>query len=182
NGLVKMDTLGLETLDVIKRTYSIIKEAGKDLPQMPFDYDQYDKKTYDLISRGDTFCVFQLTGVAGAVCKMLQPQSIDDIALVTALIRPAAKENIDDFMKVRSGEKKLELIHPNLERALKGTYGFGLYEECLMFIAADVAGWDMHTADSLRKMTKDKGKYPEKVEELRVLFIDDAQKNKGVSK
>lgn len=182
NGLVKMDTLGLETLDIIKRTYSLIKEVGKTPPPLPFDYDQYDQKTYDLISEGDTFCVFQLTGVAAPVCKMLKPKSVEDIALVTALIRPAAKAIINDFMKVRSGEKELELMHPTLERALKPTYGFGLYEECLMFIAADVAGWDLHKADGLRKMTKSKGKYPEKVAKLREEFIEDAQKNKNVEK
>lgn len=180
NGLVKMDTLGLETLDIIKRTYEIIREVGKTPPAEPFDYDQYDEKTYNLISEGDTFCVFQLTGVAAPVCKMLQPKSVEDIALVTALIRPAAKAIINDFMKVRSGEKELELMHPTLERALKSTYGFGLYEECLMFIAADVAGWDLHKADGLRKMTKNKGKYPEKVAALRASFIEDAQVNKGV--
>ena len=164
NGLVKMDTLGLETLDIIKRTYSIIKEVGKTPPSLPFDYDQYDKKTYDLISRGDVSCVFQLAGVAGPVCKMLEPKSVSDIALVTALIRPAAKAIINDFMKVRNGEEQLKLMHPTLKRALESTYGFALYEESLMFMAADVAGWDLHKADDLRRMTKAKGKYPEKVE------------------
>ncbi len=181
NGLVKMDTLGLETLDIIKRTYSLISGSGKTPPPLPFDYDQYDKKTYDLISEGDVGCVFQLAGVAGPVCKTVKPQSVEDIALVTAIIRPSAKEFMNDFLKVRSGEKAFELIHPALERALKSTYGFGLYEECLMFVAADIAGWDLHKADDLRKMTKDKGKYPEKVEAIKEAFISDAQKNKGIS-
>src|SRR5690606_17580026 len=56
-----------------------------------------------------------------------------------------------------------------------------LYEESLMFMAADVAGWDLHKADDLRKMTKDKGKYPEKVEILRAAFIEDAPKANDIS-
>lgn len=175
NGLVKMDILGLTTLDIISDTYRVIKEVGKPLPPNPPDFEVYDKETYDLISRGDTFCVFQLTGVAAPVCKMLKPKSVKEIALITALIRPAAKAIIEDFMKVRSGQQELKLIHPSLERALSGTYGFGLYEECLMYIASDVAGWDLHKADGLRKMTKAKGKHPKKVKALRKEFIQDAQ-------
>lgn len=182
NGLVKMDVLGLTTLDIIEDTYRIIDLVGKPLPPKMPNFEEYDEKAYDLISRGDTFCIFQLTGVAAPVCKMLQPKSIYDLALITALIRPAAKDIIPEFMEVRSGKKKLALMHPTLERALKGTYGFGLFEECLMYIAADVAGWDLHKADDLRKMTKGKGKYPEKVKKLRKDFIQDAQDNKGLAK
>src|SRR5690606_32094621 len=95
---------------------------------------------------------------------------------------PAAKEIIPEFMKVRNGQKELELIHPSLDRALRPTNGFGLLEESLMFIAADVAGWNFHEADGLRKMTKDKGKHPEKVEALRASFIADAEKNNNINK
>lgn len=181
NGLVKMDFLGLSTLDIIENTYKIIKNVGKPLPPKPIDFYEYDKKTYDLISSGDTFGVFQLTGVAAPVCRMVQPKNIEDISLVTALIRPAAKDIIKDFMEVRSGNKEMELLHPNLKRALGLTCGFGLFEECLMYIASDIAGWNLHKADDLRKMTKNKGKYPEKVEELKNSFINDAPKNKNVS-
>lgn len=182
NGLIKIDTLGLKTLDIIDNTIRIIKNVGKTPPPEPFDYEVEDKETYDLISRGDTFGVFQLTGVAAPVCRILKPKSIYDIALISSLIRPAAKEIIPEFMKVRNGEKELELIHPSLDRALRPTNGFGLFEESLMFIAADVAGWNFHEADGLRKMTKDKGKHPEKVEALRASFIADAEKNNNINK
>lgn len=182
NGLIKIDTLGLKTLDIIDNTIRIIKSVGKTPPPEPFDYEVEDKETYDLISRGDTFGVFQLTGVAAPVCRILKPKNIYDIALISSLIRPAAKEIIPEFMKVRNGEKELELIHPSLDRALRPTNGFGLFEESLMFIAADVAGWNFHEADGLRKMTKDKGKHPEKVEALRASFIADAEKNNNINK
>lgn len=181
NGLVKMDTLGLETLDIIQDTGRIITECGKTPPPEPFDYEQEDEKTYDLISAGNTFCVFQLGGMATSLCRAVKPKTIEDISLVNALVRPSAKTIVNDLIKVRNGETQMELMHPILYRAFAGTYGFGLYEECLMYLAQDVAGWDLHSADRLRKMTKEKGKNPKKVAGWRTEFIEDAQKNKKLS-
>ncbi len=180
NGLIKIDTLRVETLDIIATTKRIIKEIGQPLPPDPFDYDAYDEKTYQLIADGNTFCVFQLGGTATQLCKTIKPKCIEDISLISALLRPSAKDIVNDLVSVREGKKPIQLIHPSLERAFASTYGFGLYEECLIYCAQDVAGWDLHKSDSLRKMTKQKGKYPEKTEELRKAFIADAQKNKGI--
>ncbi len=183
NGLVKMDTLGLSTLDILDTTYDLIKAAGKEAPPDPPDYSIYDKKTYDLISSGNTFCVFQLGTSGGTIdlCKKLKPKSIEDLAAITTLARPAAKDIREPYIKTKNGEETFELLHPNLERAFKDTYGFALYEECLLYLAQDVAGWDMNQADRLRKLTKDKGKNPEKIIQWRLEFIADAQKNKGIS-
>ena len=63
------------------------------------------------------------------------------------------------------------LLHPNLGRAFNNTFGFGLYEESLMYLAQDVAGWSLHSADRLRKLTKEKGKNPKKAQEWRAEFI-----------
>lgn len=181
NGLVKIDTLGVETLDIIGKTYELIKELGKELPPEPFDYEIQDEKTYKLISEGDTFGVFQLGSTAVPVCKKVKPVSIADTALISALVRPAAKDTIPNLLKVRNGEKEMELMHPTLKRAFESTYGYGLYEESLMFLAQDVAGWDLHDADKLRKLTKEKGKNPEKVKKWREEFIEGAVKNRGLS-
>lgn len=181
NGLVKIDTLGLETLDIIGETYKLIKETGKEMPEEPFDYEIMDDKTYNLIGGGDTFGVFQLGSTAVPVCKKVEPKSVADIALVSALVRPAAKDTIPDLLKVRNGDEKMNLLHPSLNRAFESTYGYGLYEESLMYLAQDVAGWDLHDADKLRKLTKEKGKNPEKVKKWREEFIEGAQKNKGLS-
>lgn len=181
NGLVKIDTLGLETLDIIGETYNIIKDTGKEMPADPFDYEIMDSMSYNLIGDGDTFGVFQLGSTAIPVCKKVRPQNVADIALVSALVRPAAKDTIPDLLKVRNGETKMNLMHPTLERAFASTYGYGLYEESLMYLAQDVAGWDLHDADKLRKLTKEKGKNPEKVKKWREEFIEGAQKNKGLS-
>jgi DNA polymerase-3 subunit alpha len=174
NGLVKMDTLGLETLDIIANTYKLVTERSKTLPPEPFPYHDYDQKTYDLIARGDTFCVFQLASIAAPLCRAVKPKSIEEISYVNALVRPSAKTIVSDFIETREGKKPVQLMHPLLQRAFGDTYGFGLYEECLMYLAQDVAGWDLHSADRLRKLTKEKGKNPEKVKKWRQEFIDDA--------
>lgn len=179
NGLVKMDTLGLSTLDIIGETYRIIKERGKELPPEPMDYDTYDKEAYDLITNGDTFCIFQLGTSGGTIdlCRRIKPMNINDLANINALARPSARDMRNDFIKTRNGEKKMALLHPKLGRAFNATYGFGLYEECLMYLAQDVAGWSLHSADRLRKLTKEKGKNPKKAQQWRSEFISDAVKN-----
>jgi DNA polymerase-3 subunit alpha len=180
NGLVKMDMLGLSTLDIVDVAYKLIRLNGK-TPPIKIDYNEYDQKTYDLISSGDTFCVFQLGTSAGTMdlCKRIKPQTIEDISHINALARPSARDMRENFIKTRDGDKKVSLIHNSLERAFGETYGFGLYEECLMYLAQDVAGWSLHEADRLRKLTKEKGKNPKKAQQWRQEFIEQASK-KGV--
>ena len=179
NGLVKIDILGLSTLDTITETYKIIKSRGKELPPDIMDYDAPDQATYDLISKGDTFCVFQFGTSAGTIdlCRRIKPVNINDLANINALARPSARDMRNDFIKTRDGSKKMTLLHPNLGRAFNSTYGFGLYEECLMYLAQDIAGWSLHSADRLRKLTKEKGKNPKKAQQWRSEFIADSVKN-----
>jgi DNA polymerase-3 subunit alpha len=177
NGLVKIDLLRVETLDIVGETYRLIRENGKVIED-DFDYEGYDEKTYNLLGEGDTFGVFQLGATAVHVCKKLKPKNVADIALITALVRPAAKDIIPEFIKVRNGDEKMSLFHPKLHRAFSYTYGFGLFEESLFYLAQDIAAWDLHDADRLRKLTKEKGKNPEKVKKWRQEFIEDSIKNK----
>jgi DNA polymerase-3 subunit alpha len=179
NGLVKIDILGLETLDIIGETYHLIQESGKVIPGL-FDYEIDDISAYNLIGTGDTFGVFQLGSTAVHVCKKVKPKNVADIALISALVRPAAKDTIPSLLKVRNGDDEMSLMHSSLTRAFASTYGFGLYEESLMYLAQDVAGWDLHDADKLRKLTKEKGKNPEKVKKWRSEFIEGAVKNKRI--
>lgn len=177
NGLVKIDTLGLSTLDIIGKTMQLIKEANKEIPKI--DYNEYDKIAYDVISEGDTFGVFQLGTSGGTVdlCRRIKPQSINDISYVNSLARPSAREMRNDFIATKDGKKPFSLLHPNLGRAFNNTFGFGLYEESLMYLAQDIAGWNLHSADRLRKLTKEKGKNPKKALEWRSEFINDSIKN-----
>jgi DNA polymerase III alpha subunit len=177
NGLIKMDILGLETLDIIKSTEDLIRKNNKEVPVV--DYHTFDQAAYDLISRGDTFTVFQLGTSGGTIdlCRRIKPKNIEDISIINALARPSAATMRDDFIETKEGRKKYNLLHPKLERAFKSTYGFGLFEESLMYLAQDIAGWSLNEADKLRKLTKDKGKYPEKVAKWKQEFIEGSVKN-----
>lgn len=176
-GLVKMDILGLETLDIIDLTYELIRAQGKEVPKI--DFEAYDEKTYDLISKGDTLCVFQFGTSAGTVelCRRIHPKSIDDLAIITTIARPASKELREPLINVKNGKALPSVMHPSLERAMKDTYGFSIYDESLLIMAKDVAGWDLAEADKLRKLTKEKGKNPEKVKKWREEFINGAINN-----
>lgn len=176
-GLVKMDILGIETLDIIDETNKIIKSRGKEVPVI--DYNTFDKKAYDLIGAGNTYGVFQF-GISGGtidLCKKIRPQNMEDLALITALARPNAKNIRESFVKTRKGEVLPKYIHPSLRRALAPTFGFSLFDESLLVLAKDVAGWDLAEADKLRKLTKEKGKNPKKALQWRGEFIDGAVKN-----
>lgn len=178
NGLVKMDILGLSTLDIIDETLRLIKEAGKTIPEI--NVEEYDEKTYNLISSGDTFGVFQFGTSAGTIdlCKKLNPKSIEDLAVITTLARPASKDIREDYIKAKLSGKNNKLIHKSLENSLNPTFGFPLYDESLLTLAKDVAGWDLDEADKLRKLTKEKGKNPEKVKKWKQEFIEGSIKNK----
>jgi DNA polymerase-3 subunit alpha len=177
NGLVKCDTLGLETLLILEQTEELIRTTNKLVPKI--NYNEYDAKTYDLISSGNTLCVFQLGGSMGTIdlCKKIKPKCIEDISIINSLARPSARDIRESFIATRNGEKPVKLLHPSLERSFGGTLGFGLYEESLMYLAQDIAGWDLNEADRLRKLTKDKGKNPKKVAQWKQEFIDGAIKN-----
>lgn len=179
-GLVKMDLLGLSTLDIIEETIKLTKLANKIVPNI--DYDLNDKKTYDLITKGDTYGVFQFGISNGTIdlCKRIKPKNIEDLAIITTLARPAAANIRNDFISARMGKKKVALLHPSLEGAFKKTYGFGLFDESILQLGKDVAGWDLNSADRIRKMIKEKNKNPEKDKKLRAEFIKDAIINNNI--
>jgi DNA polymerase-3 subunit alpha len=176
-GLIKMDMLGLETLYIIDLTKDLIKKHGKQFikEEIPLD----DDKTYELISKGDTFGVFQLGTSSGTVelCKNLKPKNIEEISMINSLARPSAKDIRISFIETKNGLKNPEYIHSSVEHAFGSTFGFGLYEESLMYLAQDCAAWNLNQADNLRKLTKEKGKNPEKAKKWRKEFINSCINN-----
>ncbi len=178
NGLVKMDILGLSTLDIIDKTFDLIEVDNPDFDRN-FDIETYDEAAYNLISSGKTFGVFQLGTSGGTIdlCKKIKPKSIDDISHINSLARPSARDIRDVFIKHKEGKQRVILLHPSLERAFGSTYGCGLYEESLMYLAQDVAGWTLLGADKLRKLTKEKGKNPKKAQQWKKEFIEGAVNN-----
>ncbi len=169
-GLLKMDFLGLRNLTVIENTLKIARKLGKTVPdieRIPLD----DEASYRVLQEAHTTGVFQLesTGMKRYL-KQLKPSVFEDIIAMVALYRPGPMEYIPDFIAGKHGEKQVEYLHPKLEPILKNTYGVAVYQEQLMQIARDLAGFTLGEADVLRKAVGKKIK--ELVAEQREKFID----------
>jgi DNA polymerase-3 subunit alpha len=173
-GLVKFDFLGLKTLTVLVRAVELLKRKGVeiDIDHLPLD----DKKTYDMLSKGDTVGVFQLesTGMRDAV-RRLRPDRIEDIIALVALYRPGPMENIPKYISVKQGAEKPDYLHPKLEGILKETYGVIIYQEQVMQIAQVLSGYSLGGADLLRRAMGKKIKA--EMDAQRKVFVDGAVAN-----
>lgn len=181
-GLIKMDLLGLEHLKVLDSTIVNARKLGHDCPEphelAPFD----DKDVWDMISKGNTICVFQMgSHHMRALCKRIKPQNIEDLSLVNALGRPSAAESRDIYIGRRDGKQKVEFRYKFLEDAFQETLGICVYEEQLAKLAKYAAQWNLNKADGLRKLTKLKGKDPKLANQLEHDFIEDTMKS-GLTK
>jgi len=173
-GLLKMDFLGLKTLNVIKETLDLIKKCQDkeiNLENIPLD----DDATYRMLSRGETVGVFQLESRGMQdLLKRLKPEKFEDIIAVLALYRPGPLQSgmVDEFINRKNGKSRVEYLHPKLKPILKETYGVILYQEQVMRIANELAGFSLGEADILRRaMGK---KIPQLMEEQREKFIQGA--------
>jgi len=174
-GLLKMDFLGLRNLTVMKAASDEIrrtKDAAFDLATMPDD----DVRTYEMLSRGDTLGVFQLESDGmKRVCTELKPSALDDIIALVALYRPGPMELIPQYIAVKHGRVKPSYLHPKLEAILSETNAQTLYQEQVMQIARDLAGFTMGQADELRKVMGKKQK--DQVPIYRKKFVDGCVEN-----
>ncbi|MEK7481777.1 MAG: DNA polymerase III subunit alpha, partial [Patescibacteria group bacterium] len=150
-GLLKMDFLGLKNLTIIEETIRLIKEIkGEEIniSQIPLD----DKKTFELLQKAETISVFQLESDGmRRYLKELKPTEFEDIIAMVSLYRPGPMELIPQYVKRKHGREKISYLHPKLEKILKNTYGIGIYQEQMMEIARDLAGFTLPEADILRK-------------------------------
>ncbi len=150
-GLLKMDFLGLRTLTVIQNTLNQIKEqTGQeiDLANLPLD----DRRTFQLFRTANTTGVFQLeSGGMKKNLKELRPNQFEDIIAMVALYRPGPMEFIPEFIARKHGYKKVKYLHPLLKPILENTYGVMVYQEQLMRMARELAGFTPSEADVLRK-------------------------------
>ncbi len=160
-GLLKMDFLGLRTLTVIDETLKMLKEKRNifiDIDKIPLD----TKKVFELFSNGETVGIFQFESSGmREYLKKLKPESLDDLTAMNALYRPGPLDSlmIDEYIKRKHGKKHTEYEHPMLEPILKETYGVIVYQEQVLKIASDLAGYSLGKADILRKaMGKKKSK------------------------
>lgn len=180
-GLLKMDFLGLRTLTVIQDTLEIIERNRKEKIELK-DTPLNDKRTFKLLSHGDTVGVFQFesSGMRDYLRK-LKPEKLEDMIAMNALYRPGplGSAMIDEFIQRKHGKRKVGYPHPLLEPILKETYGVIVYQEQVMRIASDMAGFSLGKADILRRaMGK---KQAEMMTEQREEFIKGAL-SKGVKK
>jgi len=150
-GLLKMDFLGLKNLTIIEDALAkIYKVQDKkiDIENIPLD----DKTTYKLLQRGDCIGVFQLESEGmRRYLKQLKPTELEDIIAMVALYRPGPIQFIPDYIAGKHKKKKIEYLHPKLKPILEKTYGICVYQEQLMQIAQQLAGFSLSEADVLRK-------------------------------
>lgn len=173
NGLVKVDFLGLETLTIIKSAIDMRKALNKpELPPINFD-DPYPD-IYEMIKNGNTFGIFQLGASNGTVglCNMTEPKTINDVAVINALARPGVPTEIKkSYINRKFGREKVIIPHPNLERAVKETFGYCIFEESFLFLAHDFCGWNLQKSDKMRKISKLKAKGKKILEEMQGEFV-----------
>ncbi len=191
-GLVKFDFLGLKTLTVIQNAMEQIRAGGRDLHvaadgstiyapapgaendigHIPLD----DEATYALYARARTVAVFQVesSGMMDAL-KRMKPDCIEDIIALVALYRPGPMENIPKFCEVKNGLSERDTLHPSIDHILDETQGIIVYQEQVMQIAQEMAGYSLGGADLLRRaMGK---KIQEAMDAERPKFIKGAKEN-----
>jgi DNA polymerase-3 subunit alpha len=178
-GLLKMDFLGLKTLTMIDQTIKIVKRTRGtvvDFEKLPLD----DKATYEMLGRAESIGVFQLesSGMRDLLKKM-KPAGFEHLVALLALYRPGPLGSgmVDDFIRRIHNPSLIRYDHPALEPILKETYGVILYQEQVMKIVNELAGFTLAQADSLRRAIGKK--IPEIMDREKKAFVEGAQK-KGV--
>lgn len=150
-GAIKLDLLGIRNLSILEKAVKLIKirhGVEIDINNLPHP----DKKTFDMLARGLTFGVFQL-GSSGMTryLKELKPNNIFDISAMVALYRPGPMQFIPDYIARKHNPKLITFLDPELERILKRTYGILVYQDDLLIIAHDLAGYTWEEVDKFRK-------------------------------
>lgn len=177
--MVKFDFLGLKTLTVIQKTLDLInaKHPDQHLTRLAIPLD--DTVTFQLLQEVYCVGVFQVesAGMRDAIRK-LRPDTINDIIALVALYRPGPMESIPQYIACKHGEADIEYLDPKLEPILQETYGVMVYQEQVMRIAQDLAGYTSGQADLLRRAMGKKER--EEMKRQRIRFIDGAMQN-GIS-
>ena len=174
-GLLKMDFLGLKNLTMIEKTTALITKTTHqtiDMDALP----EEDPSTFELLARGDLEGIFQLESSGmRQIVKDLKPSSLEDISSILALYRPGPLDAglIPKFINRKHGREAMDVVHPKLEPILKETYGIMVYQEQIMKIAQDLAGYSLGEADLLRRAMGKKKK--SEMEKHQDIFVKGAQ-------
>lgn len=151
-GLLKMDFLGLKNLSMIETTLGILKRTHPGLELDMNDLPMDDKKTYELLQRGETTGVFQLESAGmKRYLKELKPTDFGDIIAMVSLYRPGPMQFIPQYIGGKHGTKKVTYLHDSLRDVMSETYGIAIYQEQILQIAQKFAGFTLGDADLLRR-------------------------------
>ncbi|MES2214204.1 MAG: DNA polymerase III subunit alpha [Patescibacteria group bacterium] len=179
-GLLKFDFLGIRNLSIIADAFDRIKKLeGKDLhiEDIPID----DKKTFEMLARGETEGTFQLNGDGMTKSLMeLKPTNIHDINVMVALYRPGPMDNIQEYIARKHGKKPATYMHPKMKDFLDTTYGVLVYQDDLLMTAIEVAGYTWGEVDKFRKAVGKK--IPEEMKKQHIMFVDGCIKHGGMTK
>ncbi len=178
-GLLKYDFLGLTNLSVLADAVARVKgRLGIEI-----DTDRLppgDKKTFEMLARGETLGVFQMasSGMTNYLMK-LKPTRIDDLNVMVALYRPGPMNNIDEYISRKNGTSKIVYLHPKMQSYLSKTFGVLVYQDDLLMTAIELAGYTWGEVDKFRKAVGKK--IPEEMAKQHVIFVDGCQKHTGMS-
>jgi DNA polymerase-3 subunit alpha len=173
-GLLKMDFLGLKNLTMIQKTLDLVQlSSGERLD--PDELPAEDPQTYALLARGDLEGIFQLESSGmRQIVRDLKPSSLEDISSILALYRPGPLDAglIPKFINRKHGRERIDVAHAKLEPILQETYGIMVYQEQIMKIAQDLAGYSLGEADLLRRAMGKKKK--SEMEKHQSIFVNGA--------
>jgi len=173
-GLIKFDILGIRNLSILGSAVEILKKSGVeiDLKKIPLD----DKKTFAMLSRGETMGVFQLSS-AGMTkyLKELRPTKVEDLMAMVALYRPGPIAVIPEYIRRKRNPKLVKVIDKRVEKYLEASYGLVVYQDDLLFCAIELAGYTWEEADKFRKAVGKK--IPEEMAAQKEKFIQGVIKN-----
>ncbi|PIS13275.1 MAG: DNA polymerase III subunit alpha [Candidatus Tagabacteria bacterium CG09_land_8_20_14_0_10_41_14] len=179
-GLLKFDFLGIRNLSILGRAVDLIEKLRGEkinLDKIPLD----DKKSFELVARGNTIGLFQLGGSGMTkYLKQLKPSNIADIMAMIALFRPGPIANIPSYINRKHGKEPVSYLDPRLEKILGNTYGVVTYQEDVLLIAMELAGYNWGTVDKFRKAIGKK--IPAEMAKQEKIFIEGCQKHGNLSK
>jgi DNA polymerase-3 subunit alpha len=178
-GLLKLDFLGIRNLAILADAVDRVKKIEGitvDIENIPLD----DKKTFEMLARGETIGLFQLNG-SGMTRYLidLKPTTIHDINLMVALYRPGPMDNIHEYIQRKNGLKPVTFPHPAMKKFLEPTYGVLVYQDDLLMTAVEVAGYSWAEVDKFRKAVGKK--IPEEMAKQHKTFVAGAMKHGGLN-
>lgn len=179
-GLTKLDFLGIRNLAILENAVRLVKEhqdTDIDIEKIPFD----DKKTFEILARGETEGLFQLNGDGMTKYLVeLKPTTVHDINALVALYRPGPINNIPEYIARKQGRSPIKYFHPKAEKFLAKSYGVLVYQDDLLSTALELAGYNWETVDKFRKAVGKK--IPAEMAKQHEIFVQGCQTHSGMTK